>query len=156
MELHCYTFCLGIYDVSLFHPIQFPSILLSLLARFTAHSSSSVWAHPSDALPPFWPPSFCPRACCATFHVTYLEYLRTTNAMGHVLLAFVCRQDAPSYESSGSFDRPGSAISLGIPMRLKDWIRGYSAMLLEQATQSKKPERLQPCRGAHTIRVASA
>jgi hypothetical protein len=76
--------------------------------------------------------------------------------MGHVLLAFVRRQDAPSYESSGSFGGPGSAVSLGVPTRLKDWIRGYSAMLLEQATQSRKPERLQPRRGAHTIRVASA
>jgi len=142
-------------------PLQqpLPSIiinLLSLLARFTAHSSSSFWAHPSDTLPPFWPPSFCPWACRTTFHVTYLEYLHATSAMGHVLLAFVRQQDAPSYELSGSFGGPGSAVSLEVPTRLKDWIRGYSAMLLEQVTQSRKPERLQPCRGAHTIRVASA
>ena len=89
------------------------------------------------------------------FHITYLEYLRATNAMEHVLLAFVRWQDAPSNESSGSFGGPGSAASLGVPTRLKDWIRGYPAMLPGPATRSRKHERLQPRRGARTVRVVS-
>jgi len=46
--------------------------------------------------------------------------------MEHILLAFVCWQDAPSNESSDSFGGgPGSTVSLGVPTRLKDWIQGY-------------------------------
>jgi hypothetical protein len=76
--------------------------------------------------------------------------------MEHVLLAFVRWQDAPSNESSGSFGRgPGSAASLGVPTRLKDWIRGYPAMLPDPATRSRKNDRLQPRRGARTMRVVS-
>ena len=75
--------------------------------------------------------------------------------MEHVLLSFVRWQDAPSNESSGSFGGPGSAASLGVPTRLKDWIRGYPAMLPEPATRSRKHDRLQPRRGARTVRVVS-
>ena len=76
--------------------------------------------------------------------------------MEHVLLAFVRWQDAPSNESGGSFGGgPGSAASLGVPTRLKDWIRGYPAMLPEPATRSRKHDRLQPRRGARTMRVVS-
>jgi len=47
------------------------------------------------------------------FHHTYLEYLHATNAMEHVLLAFVRWQDAPSNELSGSpSGRPQRCISL--------------------------------------------
>ncbi len=76
--------------------------------------------------------------------------------MEHVLLSFVRWQDAPSNESSGSFGGgPGSASSLGVPTRLKDWIRGYPAMLPEPATRSRSQDRLQPRRGARTVRVVS-
>ncbi len=75
--------------------------------------------------------------------------------MEHVLLSFVRWQDAPSNESSGSFGGHGSASSLGVPARLKDWIRGYPAMLPEPVTRSKKQDRLQPRRGARTVRVVS-
>jgi len=76
--------------------------------------------------------------------------------MEHVLLAFVCWQDAPSNQSSGLFGGgPGSAASLGVPTRLKDWIRGYPAMLPEPATRSRKQDRLQPRRGARTMHVVS-
>ena len=62
----------------------------------------------------------------------------------------------PSNESSGSFGGGlGSATSLGVPTRLKDWIRGYPAMLPEPATRSRKQDRLQPRRGARTVRVVS-
>jgi len=76
--------------------------------------------------------------------------------MEHLLLAFVRWQDTPSNESSGSFGGgPGSAASLGVPTQLKDWIRGYPAMLPEPATRSRKDERLQPRHGARTVRVVS-
>jgi hypothetical protein len=76
--------------------------------------------------------------------------------MEHILLAFVRWQDAPSNESSSSYGSgPGSAASLGVPTRLKDWIRGYPAMLPEPATRSRKHDRLQPRRGARTMRVVS-
>jgi len=76
--------------------------------------------------------------------------------MEHLLLAFVRWQDAPSNESSSSFGGgPGSAASLGVPTRLKDWIRGYPAMLPAPATRSRKYDRLQPRRGARTVRIVS-
>ena len=40
------------------------------------------------------------------------------------------------HESSGSFGgEPGSTSSLGVPIRLKDWIRGYPEMLPEVRNQ---------------------
>jgi hypothetical protein len=76
--------------------------------------------------------------------------------MEHVLLAFVRWQDASSNESASSFGGgPGSPASLGVPTRLKDWIRGYPAMLPEPATRSRKLDGLQPRRGARTVRMVS-
>lgn len=145
---------------SLIAPLQqpLPSIIinvLSLLARLTAHSSSS--GHTPPTLSPlFGPLVFGLGPAALPFHHTYLQYLRVTHAMEHVILAFVRWQDAPSSESSGSFGGgPGSAASLGVPTRLKDWIRGYPAMLPEPSTRSRKQERLQPRRGARTVRVVS-
>ncbi|KAH9987661.1 hypothetical protein BJV74DRAFT_978753 [Russula compacta] len=140
-------------------PLQQPLPLiiidvLSLLARLTAHSSSS--GHTPPTLSPlFGPILFGLGPAALPFHHTYLQYLRATNAMEHVLLAFVRWQDAPCNESSGSFGGPGSAASLGVPTRLKDWIRGYPAMLPEPSTRSRKHDRLQPRRGARTVRVVS-
>ncbi|KAH9172544.1 hypothetical protein EDB89DRAFT_1851067 [Lactarius sanguifluus] len=129
--------------------------VLSLLARLTAHSSSS--GHTPPTLSPlFGPLIFGLGPAALPFHHTYLQYLRATNAMEHVLLSFVRWQDAPSNESSGSFGGgPGSASSLGVPTRLKDWIRGYPAMLPDPATRSRSQDRLQPRRGARTVRVVS-
>jgi hypothetical protein len=76
--------------------------------------------------------------------------------MEHVILAFVRWQDAPSNESSSTFGGgSGIAASLGVPTRLKDWIRDYPAMLPEPSTRSRNQERLQPRRGARTVRVVS-
>jgi len=103
----------------------------------------------------FWTPPFRPWSRCVTFPPHYLEYLRATNTMEHILLAFVRWQEAASNESSGSFcSGPGSAASLGVPTRLKDWIRGYPTMLPESATRSRCG-RLQPRRGARTVRIVS-
>ena len=41
---------------------------------------------------------------------------------------------------------------MGVPTRLKDWIRGYPAML---PTARNKKDKLQPRRGARTVRVVS-
>ena len=76
--------------------------------------------------------------------------------MEHVLLALVRWQDAPSNESSGSFGGgPGSAASIGVPMRLKDWIWGYPVIPREPDTRSRKPDMLQPRRRARTMRIVS-
>ena len=124
----------------------------SLLARLTAHSPSS--GHTPPTLSPlFGPLLFGLGPAALPFHITYLEYLRAINAMEHVLLAFVRWQDAPSNELSGSFGRPGNTASLGIPTGLKEWIRGYPAMLPEPGTRSRKHESLQPLRGARTVRI---
>jgi hypothetical protein len=115
-----------------------------------------VWAYPSPTLSPlFGPLLFGLGPATLPFHITYLEYLRATNAMEHILLSFVHWQDAPSNESSSSFSGPGSAASLCVPTRLKDWIRGHPAMPPGPATRSRKHERLQPRHGARTIRVIS-
>src|SRR5260221_10934523 len=109
----------------------------------------------SNPFSTFWALLFGLGPAALPFHHTYLEYLRATNAMEHVLLAFVRWQDAPSNESSGSFgDGPGSAASLGVPTRLNDWIRGYPAMLPEPATRSRKHDRLQR-RGARVSPFSS-
>jgi hypothetical protein len=70
--------------------------------------------------------------------------------------ALVRWQDVPSNELPGSFGGgPGSAASLGIPTRLKYWIRDCPAMLPEPATRFKRQDRLQPRCGARTLRVVS-
>ena len=134
---------------TLIAPLQqpLPSIIinhLSLLARLTAHSSSS--GHTPPTLSPlFGPLLFGLGPAALPFRITCLGYLRATNAMGHVLLAFIRWQDC-------SFGGPASAASLGVPTCLKDWIRGYLAMLPEPATRSRKHERLQPRRSPHRTR----
>jgi hypothetical protein len=90
------------------------------------------------------------------FRHSYLQCFRVTNAMEHVSLLLICWQDAPNNESSDSFGGgPSGAASLGVPPRLKDWIRGYPAMLPEPSACSRKQEKLQPRRGACTVRVIS-
>jgi len=92
-------------------------------------------AHPSNPFSTFWAPPFWPWSHCVTFPPHLPRTLHATNAMEHVLLAFVHWQEAPSYEPSGLFGSgPSSAASLGIPTRLKDRIWGYLAMLPEPAT----------------------
>ena len=76
--------------------------------------------------------------------------------MEHTLLALVRLQGAPSNESSGPLGSgPGNAASLSVPARLKDWIRGYLAMLPEPAARSSKHNRLQSHRETRTVRVVS-
>ncbi|KIJ08807.1 hypothetical protein PAXINDRAFT_172769 [Paxillus involutus ATCC 200175] len=129
--------------------------LLSLLIRFTAHSASS--GHTPPTLSPlFGPLLFGLGPASLSFHHTYIHYLRSVNAMEHLLLAFIRWQDAPKVSGSPSDINAniafGSATTLGVPTRLKDWIRGYPSMLPSLRVKDKQ-ERPQARRGARTMRV---
>jgi hypothetical protein len=114
--------------------------LLTLLSRFSAHSASS--GHTPPTLSPLFGPLFFGLgASSLSFHHAYHRYLRATNATEHLILAFIRWQDATT--SNG----------LGVPARLKDWIRGYPSMLPSLPTQ--RQERSLPRKGAKTVRVAT-
>ncbi len=53
--------------------------------------------------PPFGPLLFDLGPAVLPFQITYLKYLCATNAIEHVLLAFVCWQYALSNKSSSLF-----------------------------------------------------
>ena len=117
--------------------------LLSLLTRFTAHSSTSGHTPPTlSSL--FGPLLFGLGPSTLAFHHVYVYYLRATIATEHLLLGFIRWQDAPGGEGS-------DATGLGVPTRLKAWIQGYPAML----PKINPNERPQPRRGARTTRVVS-
>ncbi|KAG1745102.1 uncharacterized protein EDB91DRAFT_1220686 [Suillus paluster] len=112
--------------------------LLSLLIRFTAHSASS--GHTPPTLSPlFGPLLFGLGPATLAFHHTYIHYLRAVNATEHLLLSFIRWQ---------------STSDLGVPTRLKEWIRSYPATL-PALHHPGKHERPQPRRGARTVRVVS-
>ncbi|TFK46303.1 hypothetical protein OE88DRAFT_1667926 [Heliocybe sulcata] len=122
--------------------------LLTLLSRFTAHSSSS--GHTPPTLSPLFGPLFFGLGPAAlAFHHTYVHYLRAVNAMEHIMLAFIRWQDSPAKQAGGS------AASMGIPGRLKDWIRGYPSMLPDIHSARSRDEKPQPRRGVRTMRVVS-
>ncbi|KAF8151798.1 hypothetical protein B0H34DRAFT_665136 [Crassisporium funariophilum] len=127
--------------------------LLSLLARLTANSTSS--GHTPPTLSPLFGPLFFGLGpATLAFHHAYIHYLRAVNAMEHIILAFIRWQDAPRVtisSTTGTASHPtASASSLGVPVRLKEWIKGYPSML--PFLEHKKP---QPRRGARTLRVVS-
>ncbi|KAF9050962.1 hypothetical protein BDZ89DRAFT_1056868 [Hymenopellis radicata] len=107
--------------------------VLSVLARLTANSTLS--GHTPPTLSPLFGGIFFGLGVQgAPFHHTYVYYLRATNAMEHLLLSFIRFQDTAS---------------LGVPTRLKEWIKGYPLML---ASQSSRPE---PRKGARTVRLVN-
>lgn len=117
--------------------------LFELISRFTAHSASS--GHTPPTLSPlFGPLLFGLGPSTLAFHHVYVHYLRAASATEHLILAFIRWQDAPGVEGS-------SSAALGVPARLKAWIKGYPAML----PVINPLERPQPRRGARTIRVVS-
>ncbi|KAG6336201.1 hypothetical protein ID866_2878 [Astraeus odoratus] len=131
--------------------------LLDLLTRFVAHSASS--GHTPPTLSPlFGPLLFGLGPASLAFHHTYVYYLRAVNAMEHVLLAYIRWQDTPRVSPSPAEINAslvlGSATSLGVPTRLKDWIRGYPSMLPFLHNRDKQG-RPQARRGARTTRVVS-
>lgn len=130
--------------------------LLSLLTRLTAHSASS--GHTPPTLSPlFGPLLYGLGPATLAFHHTYMHYLRAVNGMEHILLAFIRWQDAPRHAFDSSINVNnihGSSTALGVPTRLKDWIRGYPAMLpfLHEKNKNKRP---QARRGVRTVQVVS-
>lgn len=114
--------------------------LLTLLSRLSANSASS--GHTPPTLSPlFGPLLFGLGPPPLSFHHAYHRYLRATHATEHLILAFIRWQDATC------------ASGLGVPARLKDWIRGYPSMLPSLPTQ--KQQRPSPRKGAKTIRVVT-
>jgi hypothetical protein len=129
--------------------------LLTVLTGLTAHSSSS--GHTPPTLSPlFGPLIFGLGAATLPFHHAYIHYLRAANATEHLILAFIRWQDTPRLTPSDSSSAVSySTTALGVPTRLKYWIRGYPfAMLpfLEDRNHKTKP---QARRGARTVRVVS-
>jgi hypothetical protein len=128
---------------------------LTLLTRLTAHSASS--GHTPPTLSPlFGPLIFGLGPATLAFHHTYVHYLRAANAMEHLILAFIRWQDTPRTGSASTHGVSpyGSANSLGVPTKLKEWIRGYPSTLpfLSEKHKNEKP---QARKGARTIRVVS-
>lgn len=74
------------------------------------------------------------------------------------MLAFIRWQDAPKGPGARSDINTnitfGSATTLGVPTRLKDWIRGYPSML-PSLNIKEKQDKPQARRGARTMRVVS-
>lgn len=110
---------------------------------------------PPTLSPLFGPLIFGLGPATLAFHHTYTYYLRAVNAMEHILLAFIRWQDSPRPSNNPrEFALSGSAAALGVPTRLKEWIKGYPAMLpfLQGQAKNQKP---QARRGARTVRVMS-
>ncbi|KAF8646242.1 hypothetical protein AX16_007312 [Volvariella volvacea WC 439] len=133
--------------------------VLTLLTRLTANSTTS--GHTPPTLSPlFGPLLFGLGPSTLPFHYTYIYYLRATNAMEHLILAFIRWQDTPRLalagqdSATGTGAVSGSAAALGVPARLKDWIKGYPATLpfLHEAQRDERP---QARKGAKTVRVMS-
>ncbi|GAW09682.1 hypothetical protein LENED_011860 [Lentinula edodes] len=129
--------------------------VLSLLARLTAHSSTS--GHTPPTLSPlFGPLIFGLGPSGLPFNHTYTLYLRSVNAMEHILLAFIRWQNTP--DATGSYSNiltGGTASALGVPPRLKEWIKGYPAMLdtisnYRLSPVSSPEQRHRPRKGART------
>jgi Meiotically up-regulated protein Msb1/Mug8 domain len=110
--------------------------LLSFLSRLTAHATSSGLTPPAISSL-FGPLLFGLGSPSLPFHHTYGAYLRCSHATEHLLLAYIRAQDA------------ATSRAVGIPSRLKDWIRGYPAMIppMEKLDKAR--------RGARTVRITS-
>ncbi|KAE9401015.1 hypothetical protein BT96DRAFT_621482 [Gymnopus androsaceus JB14] len=131
--------------------------ILSLLARLTAHGKTSGHSPPSLS-PIFGPLLFGLGPCGLAFNHTYMFYLRSVNAMEHILLAFIRWQDTPDATGNYSNILTGGTVStLGVPPRLKDWIKGYPAMLdtTSRFSSVTSEQRYRPRKGARTVRVTS-
>ncbi|KAG6919716.1 hypothetical protein DXG01_002662 [Tephrocybe rancida] len=127
--------------------------LLTLLSRLTANSTSS--GHTPPTLSPlFGPLLFGLGPATLAFHHTYTHYLRAVNAMEHLQLVFIRWQDCPRTASDANIT--GSATGLGVPTRLKEWIKGYPSMLpFLQDPASNHHQKPQARRGVRTVRVMS-
>ncbi|KAI6111844.1 hypothetical protein EDD16DRAFT_1710186 [Pisolithus croceorrhizus] len=132
--------------------------LLDLLTRFVAHSSSSGLTPPT--LSSFFGPLlFGLGPPGLPFYHTYVQYLYAVTAMEHILLAYIRWQDAPrtplllpGIGTRAPRNGTTPTTPLGTPARLKEWIRGYPAMLSVLYAKDTQGW-LQVRRGVRTIRI---
>ncbi|EIN04164.1 hypothetical protein PUNSTDRAFT_138889 [Punctularia strigosozonata HHB-11173 SS5] len=149
------------------HPLVRSTLLttLALLARLTAHAARS--GHTPPTLSPlFGPLLFGLGPASLPFRHAYVHYLRAARAAEHVLLAFVRWQDLPAGDAHAP-EKRGWGAAMGVPPRLKDWIRGYPATLPgfgEKGWEGEvgggagakgEEERPRARKGARTVRVVA-
>jgi hypothetical protein len=105
--------------------------LFDLLSRFAANAVSSGLT-PVALASLFGPLLFGLGSTASAFTHAYTAYLRASHASEHLLLSFVRWQETQS-QFAGA-----------LPVRLKDWIRGYPSMLtpVERMEKSRKAARL--------------
>ncbi|KAH8829276.1 hypothetical protein DL96DRAFT_1597474, partial [Flagelloscypha sp. PMI_526] len=130
--------------------------VLSLLTRMIANSASSGHTPPSLAAL-FGPLFFGLGPNIDTFPTSYTAYLRSAHATEHLILSFVRWQDspaAPMTPGSSIEAGSGSARSLGVPTRLKEWIKNYPQGL-EVFGPDRDKAMTKPRRGVRTVRVIS-
>jgi len=131
----------------LHHPLLSIAInLLSLLAPLRSHPTRRHPGTPLQRSLPFLAPLFL---ASGLLHYLWISPISNTfvlpmqwSTFSSHLFAGKTHQVTDRLVHSG----PGSAASLGVPTRLKDWIRGYLEMLPSPATRSRKHEGLQPRR----------
>ncbi|KAG9096851.1 hypothetical protein FRC06_008265 [Ceratobasidium sp. 370] len=116
--------------------------LFTLLSRLVAYSTVSGLT-PSMLAGYFGPLIFgLVPAATATFSTTLPAFHRAAHATEHLLLSHIRWEDGIQRRKT-----PGTG---GLPSRLKDWIRGYPAMLPRSVEDLDRVRR-----GARTVRVAS-
>ncbi|KAG8686107.1 hypothetical protein FRC08_012743, partial [Ceratobasidium sp. 394] len=117
--------------------------LFTLLSRLVAYSTVSGLT-PSMLAGYFGPLIFgLVPAATSTFSTTLTAFHRAAHATEHLLLSHIRWEDDIQRRKT-----PGTG---GLPSRLKDWIRGYPAMLPRLGETDLDRVR----RGARTVRVAS-
>lgn len=109
--------------------------LFNLLSRLAAHATSSGLT-PIQLASFFGPVIFGLGNPSLPFNHTYAAYLRASHATEHLLLAFIRWQEAQTQ------------LKGAMPVRLKDWVRGYPSMIPDM-TRIEKPRR-----GAKLTRLA--
>ncbi|KAG8919332.1 hypothetical protein FRC02_001745 [Tulasnella sp. 418] len=111
--------------------------LFSLFSRLAAYSSSSGLT-PIALSSLFGPLLFGLGYSSAPFSQTYQAYLRSSHAAEHLILSYIRNVEVESRNAA-----------VGMPSRLKDWIRGYPIMIPPLRDLEK------PRRGCKLVKVAS-
>lgn len=110
--------------------------LFHLLTRFAANATSSGLT-PVQLSTYFGPLLFGLGNPSLPFQHTYAHYLRASHATEHLLLAFIRWQESQTQ------------LKGAMPVRLKDWIRGYPSMIPDMSRIEK------PRRGAKLTRLST-
>src|SRR5258708_1759165 len=101
--------------------------LFDLLSRFAANAVSSGLT-PVALASLFGPLLFGLGSSASAFTNAYTAYLRASHASEHLLLSFIRWQETHS-QYTGS-----------LPVRLRDWIRGYPSILTPVERMEKPPK----------------